>query len=400
MALILFFIISLSIIYFDKKFYGTYYTPTIALSVPMLFISLLAVIFAQQIGFYPIYLSIFYLWGIGLFFFWLGGIILSMIICRKGNKQFPTKHYLNLLNKNKKKILLIGVVLASYIDIYICINMIKHNFIFDDNWEYVIGTGIFAHISLFFKLISIFSFSCISYKNKRSFNIGYIFIFLSALLLSITYTVKSGILILLLSAILLRMYIYNIKFKLKYFLYLLSLAIIVFFLSYSIVFGYLAPIDFIINHTIFYFTSSIASFSQYLYQGNTMGLDFQFLFMPFFNLYNKIIGLPMQEVISDLWTQIGVDSSSNVKTFFGTIFIYGGYCGGIFTSFIWGLLVYFSFIMSIKGYWIFAANTCLLISALFFGWFDLYFNTFAYYEYFFYSIILFLFETCLKKRRL
>lgn len=111
------------------------------------------------------------------------------------------------------------------------------------------------------------------------------------------------------------------------------------------------------------------------------------------------MGLPMQEVISDLWTQIGADASSNVKTFFGTVFIYGGYLGGIFTSFIWGIVAYFSFIMSVKGYWIFSANTCLIITALFFGWFDLYFNTFAYYEYFFYTVMLFLCNLCFVRKK-
>lgn len=399
MALMLFFLESISLIWFDKKFYGTYYTPTIVLAVPMLMISFLSVFFATNIGFFPIYLPVFYLWGVGLFFFWMGGIIISMFINPTGNEKFPTDKYLEAIKKNKKYILLFGILLAVYVDVYLFINLLKLGFSFNDDWESTIGTGTFAHICLFFKLISIFSFICISKKNRLFANIGYIYIFISALTLSILYTVKSGFLILLLSAILARMYIYHIKFKIKYFIYLLILAIVVFFLSYSLIFGYWAPIDFIINHTIFYFTSSIASFSQYLYCDHTMGLDFQFLFMPFVNLYNKIVELPMNEVISDLWTQIGSDSYSNVKTFFGTIFIYGGYFGGIFTSLIWGIVVYFSFIMSIKGHWIFSANACLLISALFFGWFDLYFNTFAYYEYFFYTIILYIFESCIEAKK-
>lgn len=167
MALILFIIESCSIIYFDRKFYGTYYTPAIALSLPMILISILAVAFAQQIGFYSIYLPIFYLWSIGLLFFWLGGIMLSMIICRRGNKRFPAEHYLKLLLRSRKKILYVGIAMAIYIDIYIYINLLRFNFVFDDDWENVISTGMFAHISLFFKLISIFAFSCISSRNKK-----------------------------------------------------------------------------------------------------------------------------------------------------------------------------------------------------------------------------------------
>lgn len=192
------------------------------------------------------------------------------------------------------------------------------------------------------------------------------------------------------------MYIYGIKFRIKYIIYLLLLAFLIFYLSYSLIFGYWAPLDFILNHILFYFTSSFASFSSYLRHGYPMGVNLEFLFMPIVNTYNKIVGIPLNEVISELWTQVGPDSYSNVKTFFGTIFIYGGYIGGIFTSFVWGVVVYLSFILFYKGYWFFAANTCLMLIALFFGWFDLYFNTFAYYEYMFYSILLFFTDSIIR----
>lgn len=396
MPLIFFILESIFLIYFERKFYKVLYTPVTMLAIPALFIAILVVIYYKQLGYYPICWSIFNFWSVGLFSFWLGGIILSLFLCPNGLQCIDSNGFIRFIQSRKKTILGTGLLLMFYVDVNIALNITRVNFVLNDEWETIIGTGIFSHISIFFKLISIFSFICISRNNSKWTNLGFISIFLSSIILSLLYTVKSAFLILLLSVILLRMYIYGIKFRIKYIIYLLLLAFLIFYLSYSLIFGYWAPLDFILNHILFYFTSSFASFSSYLRHGYPMGVNLEFLFMPIVNTYNKIVGIPLNEVISELWTQVGPDSYSNVKTFFGTIFIYGGYIGGIFTSFVWGVVVYLSFILFYKGYWFFAANTCLMLIALFFGWFDLYFNTFAYYEYMFYSILLFFTDSIIR----
>jgi hypothetical protein len=106
------------------------------------------------------------------------------------------------------------------------------------------------------------------------------------------------------------------------------------------------------------------------------------LYQPFFNIYYKISGLPLKNVISESVVKIdSFHSGSNVKTFFGSIYIYGGRIGGIFTSFIWGGFCYLVLISTIRLRNIISFIIYLyIVSALFLGWFDIYFNTIGYYE--------------------
>lgn len=57
----------------DRKMYGTFYTPTIFLSVPYLCIVFVFILFADNFNFYSLYLPSVYIWCIGLALYWLVG---------------------------------------------------------------------------------------------------------------------------------------------------------------------------------------------------------------------------------------------------------------------------------------------------------------------------------------
>ena len=85
------------------------------------------------------------------------------------------------------------------------------------------------------------------------------------------------------------------------------------------------------------------------------------------------MGIPLEKVYSDLWTAVGPGMESNVKTFFGTIFIYVGHL----------LLV-----CSLKKNQFALFLYCICLAALTLGWFDLFFNMIAFYEYIIFAILL------------
>ena len=91
--------------------------------------------------------------------------------------------------------------------------------------------------------------------------------------------------------------------KIFHLLLLVISSLFVFFISYSIVFGYAAPWNFV---------SSIASFSQYSKINAPIDISVETLFMPVVNFYYKLMGIPLEKVYSDLWTAVGPGMESNV----------------------------------------------------------------------------------------
>ena len=202
------------------------------------------------------------------------------------------------------------------------------------------------------------------------------------------YSTKGSIVLVLLSVIIIRKIILNKSMKIFHLLLLVISSLFVFFISYSIVFGYAAPWNFIFNHTFFYFVSSIASFSQYCKINAPIDISVETLFMPVVNFYYKLMGIPLEKVYSDLWTAVGPGMESNVKTFFGTIFIYGGIWGGIFTVIVYSLVGHLLLVCSLKKNQFALFLYCICLAALTLGWFDLFFNMIAFYEYIIFAILL------------
>ncbi len=161
-----------------------------------------------------------------------------------------------------------------------------------------------------------------------------------------------------------------------------------FFISYSLILDMRLHLTFIIHHALFYLTSSFSGLSYYIQHNLPTGISLDMLFMPIVNLYNKLSGQPTQDILSQLWTPVGVGQSSNVKTFFGTIYIYGGIWGGIFTTIIWSFLCHLLFILSRKKNIFFFITYIIFLTSLLFGWFDLYLNTIAFYEFLLCGLIL------------
>lgn len=373
---------------FDRKIYGTYYTPTIFLGIPYYLILLTSICTNNYLGFYDIYFPSLYIWGIGLFFFWITGLILSTIILKKTIvEKYPFKFS---ISENTEKIILFISVITAIVS---NINVFRGYRIFGEfggeDFEAYLGNGLTAHIAVFLRFLSVFSFIYISFSNGKKLKaLCHLFVIISALLFCIAYTTKSSLLITLLSGIIARLAIRNKKIKIKWIFPIIVLALGVFFISYSLIFGYAAPLDFIIHHALFYLTSSISGLSYYIQHNLPTGISLDILFMPIVNLYNKLSGQPTQDIISQLWTPVGVGQSSNVKTFFGTIYIYGGIWGGIFTTIIWSFLCHLLFILSRKKNIFFFITYIIFLASLLFGWFDLYLNTIAFYEFLLCSLIL------------
>jgi oligosaccharide repeat unit polymerase len=241
-----------------------------------------------------------------------------------------------------------------------------------------IGEGAAAHADVI--LMFPVTFFLIISDLKRKSTINWLIILLW-LFFAFSYNSKTWILIPLIAGIIGRMALLKKKVNLKRIIILFGLGLLIFYVSYSLSFNYFASWKFIRNHFIVYTNSGLLSFSEHLRLNKKIGISLEFLFEPIYNIYYKLTGKEMISIISNLNERIGSQQYSNVKTFFGEIYIYGGIIGGIFTSFVWGWVTYLFLALSvmIKDVFFFLIYF-IIISALFFGWFGIYFNNLTYYE--------------------
>lgn len=378
---------SLFIVILDFKIHKTLYTPTIFLSVPFVVITLCAFCMTEKMGLLPIYLPSLYYWCIGLFLFWIVGVLISTLFSVRYDKVITSAFAFPVIAipfQNNFFICLISLC-ALFIDIFTCQALAKNGFIISDHLGEELSTGLIAHCGLFLRYSSIASFILIK-KQINWKNVFHLFILLSLMFYLLCLAVKGAVLITILAGTIGRLIIAKKTFKITYIIYLLLVAFFVFFVIYSFLFEEPAPIDFILTHIYFYFTSGIVGFSNYVKDGAPIALNFNLLFMPILNLYNKLNGIELQPVVSDIWTYVGDNKTSNVKTFFGTILIYGGYVGGIVTTIIWSMVCHLNFILAKSNNSFFFLNYLLLLAALLLGWFDCFFNMISYYEFMIYVI--------------
>lgn len=132
----------------DRKMYGTFYTPTIFLSVPYLCIVFVFILFADNFNFYSLYLPSVYIWCIGLALYWLVGYILSLCLLRKTiNNKTPFKQKIYI----PQDALIFSSIIALLVDLGLVYAAIKIAPIGSDEFKDFCGTGLIAHMAVYLR---------------------------------------------------------------------------------------------------------------------------------------------------------------------------------------------------------------------------------------------------------
>ncbi len=156
----------------------------------------------------------------------------------------------------------------------------------------------------------------------------------------------------------------------------------VFMLSYIISLGTIS-VDFIIYHFYTYVVAGILGLSEHLTKGLPVGTDFLQVVQPVRNIVSILSGEQAAPIVSEFWVAISYDHAkqSNVKTFFGDIYIYAGWLKGMLVIMFCGLLSYSMMIIAIlqKNLTCLVFYLFILVSMLL-GWFAFFFNGLFYYE--------------------
>lgn len=371
----------------DRVLYGTFLTPVAILTLPFLFILLLILVFGPGMGFKHFYFPSLWIWIIGVFIFWLPSILFSIIFLKETNiKNYP---YQEKNNTNFEKFSYYFSYILIIVLIFGLTKSLQEGDIGTEDFEDNFGSGIVAH----FSIISKFFFIYLIVNFKRKFLLPILLLFITYFL----YGAKSWILIPLLASIIIRIILKKTKFKISLILKIIFFGMLIFYLVYYISIGPEMPLDFIVNHFFIYLFSGILGLSEYIKADQIIGVDPYMLINPIVNLYNKIMGIEIMNTYSNINTSIGNEGYVNVKTIFGTIYLYGGLFWGILFTFVLGSIYYLLLIFTIKTKnMIILIVYFTLISLLFFAWFDTYTSNLFIYEYTFFGILLYAFFELLK----
>jgi len=360
----------------DYYKYSTVFTPALFLGAPFAFVLFLAVFVCSSHGFFPVTESAVALWCLGLFLFWLSGSLVTFAVI-KGRVAFlcskiATDKYVTLLVRCLSWVF-IFVLLLSFVRSYSTYGTIGG----DDFSEAFASHGIAAHCLSLLRVNAAFLAGVNDEKRfQNTIIILLTFVFL------VLYNVKGGIILTALVCLFSRQIMSRSKINLFKIFILVVLGISFFVLSYLISLGSI-DLDFIVVHFFAYVISGVVGLSEHLRHHLPVDYDVSLIFQPLRNIYDYITGGEVAETLSDFWvtTSIVYAKKSNVKTFFGAIYIYAGFMKGALIVSILGLSSYCILICTvILRRLLFLILYLFIISSFMLGWFDFYFNGLFYYE--------------------
>lgn len=375
-----FFIEVIFLLVLEKEMWKTYFTPTFFLLVPFLIVWLLVLFFAKSLGFKVFYVPSLFIWIIGIFVFWLPSLLLNRFLLKnKFHFSIPKGIELELQlvkNDNLIKFISLFIIGLFILHFFISIHVYGFNSIGSDMFgSFFAGSGFWGHLRVISMPIIIYHL--VTFKNNWRSKSAILFVLFSVLFL---YQVKGWILITVISAIILKIWLGQIKVSLKLLILIITFGLLVFFISYyfSLVVSQNGKfsLDFmlwVIKHFAFYLFSGVLGFSEYVKNDLPSSLNYNVIIAPVMNIVNKLLGQPLIDPINHYAVDIGGNQDSNVYSFFGTLYIWSGIYVGMFFTFIYGVLyyiVYLVFIMS-RNVWLYIA-IFFLIGLLSMGWFEFY----------------------------
>lgn len=358
--------------YFEMKAWKTLYTPLNFLMLPYVIVLLISIAISGNYGFVDFYYPSIWLWSIGLLLFAL-----------------PSYAFAFVLQKNKRPLNSpMAEAEMPRIIVYISIALILlflYRFraisgVFPvgsrDFGDELCGKGLWGHLrqlSLPILMMSIY------FVDKKRWWIWLIIIPL--VVVAVLYQILGWLIIPCLVGIMLRLYTGKTKLKMSLLIYIVLGAAIVFLGSYVISLVIVGDkeldnevLSFIFRNFVHYLTSGTLGLSVDMELGFPDEGGFEMVIAQLVNIANALTG--SDELVNPLnpyYFNTGVNLT-NVRTFFGTVFINSSY--GVFTVFVLfvSTSIYLMKIATIKYNNIYVYTAYFFeCGLLFMGWFDSYF---------------------------
>ena len=371
----------------EYRAWKTLYTPLCALMLPYTFVLLVTVCIAGNFGYVAFNYESLWVWIFGLPLFALPSYAFAAILSRKvENENTPTSdisltsHLSPLTSKFPPVLLFICaiVVLMLFAKLYTTLSAGLFLFGTDEFADEFSGHGLWAHIRTLLIPLIILMFYQVG-KGCRWLWIPIVLM----LILQFVNMVKGTIVIPIFAALLMRLYTGKTRMGLRLILIMVGLAVILFFLIYMVIpimgngsAADMKLVQFVAEHIVHYFTSGTMGWSFDIDQNMPDRKDFEYIVAPVVNIVHAIKGEELVSVVNRYYWCTGTDVATltNVRTFFGTLFIY---------SDAWQFITYTLFLSTFIYAWKVATilrpsvylNIILFYycGLLMMGWFEFYF---------------------------
>ena len=362
------------LIYLEVKTWKTLYTPFSFLVLPYTVVLLISISVAGNFNFVEFYYPSILIWCGGMLLFAIPSLTLGALLAFYGK---PVNGQVDKGSFPKSILFFIGLVILLFI--YHFRQILGGTTFFvgsDDFANDFSGYGFWAHLRLISLPILIMA---IYYLDKKHWWLCLVVV--PVLLINFLNQVKGWVIIPVISGLALRLYSGKMKLNLLFLCYTTLGAFFVFLVSYMFlpVLGNDSVItsdlfELVYERFIHYFTSGVLGLSYDMAHGFPDKGDFDILIAPFVNLFNQILGdKEILSPVNPLFFHTGI-SYTNVRTFFGTIYIYSGESGFVlyvlFASIMMYVLKLCTLVFNNVYIYVIYFFECGLLGM---GWFEFYF---------------------------
>ena len=316
----------------EYRAWRTFYTPLCVLMLPYTFVLLVTIGISGNFGYVAFNYDSIWVWIYGLPLFAFPSYAFASIISKKENAPAADYSFSTSLFPHSTPIptalLAIGgiVILLLFAKLYTTLSAGFFIFGTDDFADEFSGHGLWAHIrTLLIPLLIL-----MLYQVGKGCRWLWIPIILM-LILQFVNMVKGTIIIPIFAALLMRLYTGKTKMNLKLILIVIGLGVLVFFLIYIVIpimgngsEADMKLVQFVGEHIVHYFTSGTMGWSFDIDQNMPDRKDFEYILAPIVNIVHSIKGEELVSVVNRHYWCTGTDITTltNVRTFFGTLFIY------------------------------------------------------------------------------
>ena len=311
----------------EKRWWQSFFTPITALAIPYTLVVLLAAVVGGHNGFVPLYYPSLAVWIIGLPVMSCVSFVMSIVF--RSMPVTPKVQLSGLRHEGLYVSLMAGLLLLVALHLRGTIASSLFAFGSDDFGEDFATFGIYGHIMTVLIAMEIVAFAQIR-PHKRWLYSGLILLCVFFLFVN---QVKSWVIIPVLAGVWLCLSIGKLRLSIKLLMWVGLGGLLLFVLSYLVAFliaqgvSYESHIgDYILSHVYHYLLSGVLGFSELCRLDLIDQPAPEALFAPIINLFNTIIGREPISPINPNFLYIHSDAmlGTNIRTFFGTIYLYGG----------------------------------------------------------------------------
>lgn len=361
--------------FFEYKMWHTMYTPLNVLMLPYAIVLLLTIAVSGNWGIAEFYYPSILVWMIGLLIFAIPSYFFAFFLKEKMD-QWGTCTIEDNINMKFLNILTTILLLLFAYRFVAVFSMGRFMIGSEDFGELFCGKGVWGHLHrLLHVLLMLYIFK---YDKKHRY---YLFFIFGMLFVTFMYGVKSWILIPLMGGLLMRLYTGKMKLKLSLVLKVTILGFLVFFVSYFLSLFIAkdgaanidAVIQLIVNIFVHYFVSGVLGWSQDLQAGILEVPNFDVLIINVLNIVSLFTGDEFINAINPVFIHNGI-KGSNVRTFFGTIYINSNILQFVLMTLVFSSISYLAKLWALKTRSIYFNTTYFFfMGMLFMGWFEIYY---------------------------